>query len=151
MTRDTAPIGYARYSNEFYRAAMAADDAVGEDTGFEIAAPVPVLYLIGHSIELALKSFLLFRGVSEGELRKLYGHDLQAAYDDAVKNGLHEIYAPDESEIEVLALLNALYRSKELNYIATGYKEFPVFGPLQTLSKNLMVGVSKAVGWRGKL
>ena len=41
--------------------------------------PFVVPYLIGHSIELSLKSFLLSRGLKIDELRgRKYGHDLSA-------------------------------------------------------------------------
>ena len=73
----TTPIGLARYAREFFDCALAADDKVGHRPGFEIIAPIPVMYLIGHSIELCLKSYLVFKDVPLPELRSnKYGHDL---------------------------------------------------------------------------
>jgi hypothetical protein len=36
----------------------------------------PTYYLLGHSIEVALKSFLLANGASQGTLKKKLGHNL---------------------------------------------------------------------------
>src|SRR5437868_6800334 len=73
----TTPVGLARYARAFFDCALAADDKVGHRPGFEIIAPIPVMYLVGHSIELCLKSYLTFRGVPLSDLRtKKYGHDL---------------------------------------------------------------------------
>lgn len=149
--RKTAPIGYARYANDFYRASSMIDDKMGREKGFEIAAPVPVMYMIGHSIELSLKSYLLYTGTSEDDLRTLYGHNLSKAFEAACNAGLKELATFEQTELEVLNILNQLYKSKELNYIRTGYKKFPPFGPVEALAKKLLVAVSKEVGWRVKL
>ena len=53
----------------------------------------------------------------------------------------------DDFEIDVLGYLNTLYQSKQLNYIQSGGKQLPMFGPLQTLATKLVEGVSKELGW----
>ncbi len=149
--RSTAPIGFARYANEFYRAAIMVDDKMGHEAGYETIAPIPVMYLIGHSIELSLKSYLLHKGFTEKMLRDKYGHKLIRTFNEAKNNGLCNIIECNQHEIDVLGFLDELYKTKQLNYIQTGGKQFPMFGPLQTLSKKLLVGVSGEVGWRVKL
>jgi hypothetical protein len=72
----TTPVGLARYAREFFDCALAADDKVGHRPGFGIIAPIPVMYLVGHSVELCLKSYLAFRRVPLSHLRTRYGHDL---------------------------------------------------------------------------
>jgi len=67
--------GYARYATEFLEAALAADDKIGHRPGFEIIAPIPVMYLVGHSIELILKAYLIYSHVKDSQLRSI-GHDL---------------------------------------------------------------------------
>jgi hypothetical protein len=124
------------------------DDKMGIEKGYETIAPISVLYLIGHSIELSLKSYLLHNGITEKDLRNKYGHNLIKAFDAAKDVGLCELIICDEFEIEVLGYLNTLYQSKQLNYIQTGGKQFPIFGPLQTLATKLLEGISKEVGWR---
>lgn len=54
----TTLLGTARYEYDFLEAALALDGAVGHKVGYEIIAPIPVLYLVDHSIELSLKAFL---------------------------------------------------------------------------------------------
>jgi hypothetical protein len=51
----SSAIGMLRYAIEFYAAALAADRAIGDMGGYEITAPTPLNYLIGHAIELGLK------------------------------------------------------------------------------------------------
>lgn len=72
----TTPVGLCRFACEFMEAALAGDDKMGRRDAFEIVAPVPVLFLVGQSIELVLKSFLLSRGVPLKKLRSDYGHSL---------------------------------------------------------------------------
>ena len=55
----TTPLGMIRYAHEFMEAALAVDEKMGSKPGFEIVAPIPALYLLGHSIELSLKAYLL--------------------------------------------------------------------------------------------
>ena len=54
----TTPIGMARYACEFMEAALAADEKMGATRGADrdIVAPIPVMFLVGQSIELALKA-----------------------------------------------------------------------------------------------
>jgi hypothetical protein len=47
----TAPIGLARYGKEFLECALIAGNKVGQLRGLEIVATVPLIYLIGHSID----------------------------------------------------------------------------------------------------
>jgi len=55
------PLGFHRYASEFLRAAQ--DFRMND--GF---SPVPY-YLVCRSIELALKAFLLAKGIPEGEVK----------------------------------------------------------------------------------
>jgi len=152
MTDDpkrTTPLGLITYSKNFRDASLAADDKLGTKEGFEIIAPVPVMYLIAHSMELSLKAYLLYKGVELKELKKFkkYGHNLMKCLKKAKELGLNHIVEIEEIEEGALEVLNNLYCNKELNYIVTGYKQYPVFGPLETLSKKLLVEVGREVGY----
>ena len=127
------------------------DNDMGLESGYEIVAPTPVLYLIGHSIELSLKSYLLHNGTEESELRTGYGHDLMKAFDSANSAGLSQFVDIVPDDVAVLRVLNGLYQSKELNYIKPGMKTFPSYGPLEDFAKRLLVSVSNHVGWRVQL
>jgi hypothetical protein len=137
----TTPVGMLRYAIEFYAAAIAADRAIGSTGGYEITAPMPVNYLMGHSIELGLKAYLLHAGRSLDDIKSI-GHRLRLAYSEGQKAGLDAHFQPD---ITVLDTLDALYSDKQFEYIETGIKAFPVFGPLQRLARELLLGMTKAI------
>jgi len=106
------------------------------------------MYLVGHSIELCLKSYLTFQGVPLSDLRtKKYGHDLVKCLKKAKELGLNTHVNLDDGERHALAVLNELYSTKQLNYIVTGAKEFPVFGPIQTVNRKLLDGICPLVGY----
>jgi len=81
------------YAIEFYAAAIATDDAIGEKAGHQVTAPVSVNYLIGHSIELALKAYVLQAG-GDLALIKGIGHRLRDGYRVACERGLNEHFRP---------------------------------------------------------
>ena len=143
--RTTAP-GMARYAAEFMRAALAADDVLGRRPGFEMIAPVPVMFLVGQSIELSLKAYLLHRGVSLRDMRVVYGHDLHRALRKAKELGLLDLVPVAAEDLQAVELLNELYASKQLQYIVSGFKTYPVFGPLERAALKLLHGIGEAVG-----
>lgn len=135
----TTPIGLANYAEEFFDCALISDEHLGQKLGYEIIAPIPVMYLASHSIELCLKAYLLYKAVPLSELKKRdYGHDLIKCLKKANKLGLGDHVNLDDSELNALTLLNNLYLRKELNYIVTGEKEFPVFGFIQSICTKLI-------------
>ena len=142
----TTPLGMARYAHDFLEAALAVDGKVGEQSGYEIVAPIPALYLIGHSIELSLKAYLLSQDAKLRQLKNI-GHDLHAAFRKAKELGLlgHvKVHGVEEGALEIL---NQLYSTKQLEYIVTGAKHFPVFGHVETFAVRLFNSVSKVVGY----
>lgn len=145
----TTPIGLARYAREFFDCAQAADAKVGHRPGFEIIAPVPVMYLVGQSIELCLKSYLAFQGIPLRELRsKKFGHDLTRCLKKAKELELNTHVTLDDGEHHALVVLNELYSTKQLNYIVTGAKTFPVFGPIESACRKLLDAICPLVGYR---
>ena len=145
----TTPIGIVRYANEFYEACIAVNDVIGIKPEYGIVAPHPVLYLAGHSIELALKAFLLKGGIPLRKLpTKTYGHDLMKCFKKANELGLISIHKFDQVEVGAIRLLNELYCSKQLNYIVTGEKLYPTFNLVQAFAKKLIDVVSMHVGYK---
>lgn len=142
----TSPLGMIRYAHEFMEAALAVDEKVGNQAGFEIVAPIPALYLVGHSIELSLKAYLLSQRVTLRELRH-FGHNLHASFRKAKELGLlsHvQFTAPEE---DALKILDSLYSTKQLEYIVTGAKQFPIFGLVEGFFAKLFNAVSTVVGF----
>lgn len=145
--RRTTPIGLARYAREYYDAAIAADHVIGHRPGYEIHAPAPVNFLVAHSIELALKSYLRHEKFTVAEIIKI-GHSLTRCWTIACDHDIAHHVDLDESDLDVLRVIDVLHTSTELRYIVTGYKELPVFGPLQVLATKLLDGICPLVGFR---
>jgi hypothetical protein len=121
MNRTTA-FGAWRFADEYCRAAAAVNSIA---TGCEDLVS-PRYYLLGHSIELALKAFLLSKGVPLSELRsKKLGHDLEKALVRAEELGLQNAVTVSDQERADIILLNKTYQSKEHEYISTGSFQVP--------------------------
>ncbi|MEX0696919.1 MAG: hypothetical protein WD014_05820 [Dongiaceae bacterium] len=115
--------------------ASAADFLI--DNGWEGPFDHPTYYLLGHAIELALKSFLRAKGKTPHDLW-LLRHDLDAALELANSLGL------PASPVQRAAIhgLNLYYKAKEFEYIVTGYKELPTLEILQECADALISDVS---------
>ena len=108
---------------------------------------VPVLYLIGHSMELSIKAYLLQNGLTLRELRRRYGHDLHKCMKKAKELGLLNMVKLDDGEITAFDALAELYSTKQLEYIVTGEKEFPITGSLYSASQKLLGAICPLVGF----
>ena len=115
----TTPFGLWRFASDYLSAAQ----LVGAASKHEMSAPR--YYLLGHAAELALKAFLLSKGVPLDELKFKIVHDLEKAFTRAVGFGLAELASISPEEEYFLRLLNKTYKPKEHEYIVTGYREFP--------------------------
>ena len=81
----TTPFSTHRLAGEFLAAALKIQPVATSATA-KLGQPLSLTayYLLGHSIELSLKAFLLGRGVPIRTLRsKAYGHDLAALLHEA--------------------------------------------------------------------
>ena len=110
------------------------------------------MFLIGQAIELALKAYLLAKGVPPKKLRSDYGHELHRSLRKAKELGLSDVVSLSAEEKGIIDLLDDLYSSKQLQYIVTGSKTFPVFGPLESVARKLVYGIAPVAGYppRGK-
>lgn len=96
------------YAGDFLAAAKAFDPPENR------FSPVPY-YLICHSIELSLKSFLFSAGFNRSDRKKL-NHDLEEALCSAERNGLSSHLEITLNDREVLRKANRLYAKKEFEY-----------------------------------
>lgn len=144
----TTPSGLARYAHDFFDSARAMENQLNNTTPFELVSPMPSLYLIGHSIELALKAYLLHHGQTLRELRSMkYGHDLHACQKKAKELGLSGLVNFHPAEEAAVELLNNLYSTKQLEYIVTGTKYLPTFQLVESFARRLIRAVAKDVGY----
>ncbi len=142
----TTALGLARYAYEYYEAALGADDRIGMQPGYEISAPSPVMFLVAHSMELALKAYMRNAGLTVADIRKL-GHDLDACFRIAVAMGFGRQVTLTREEEALLKLISDLHASTEFRYIQTGSKKLPVFGPMAELAKKILRPVCNLVGY----
>lgn len=144
----TTPLGLIRYAHDIYDSARALKDQLGKETRFELVSPMPSMYLIGHSIELALKAYLLNHQLTLKELRsKVYGHDLAACENKAKELGLVELLIITPAESAAIEMLHYLYSTKQLEYIVTGTKSMPLFELFESYARKLIRAVSQDVGY----
>lgn len=119
----------------FDDAARAVRDAVRID-------PLPKYFLWGRTIELFLKSFLLAEGVSVGELKSKFGHNLLELYNEARKRGIASLIGSDQEHDAIVRILNLDYLSKRFEYRISGHGyTLPDSAMTQRLIKRLRKGV----------
>lgn len=69
-----------------------------------------IYYLLGHSAELTLKSYLFDHGETPASLKKI-GHDLDKLVERAMNHGLS-----NKLSVRAINALAPIYREKELEY-----------------------------------
>lgn len=100
----------------------------------------PTYFLLGQCIELSLKGFLRGIGESQDFLKYTLGHNLEKAFQEANKKGLQKLVTITEKDEAVIALLNASYQSKDLQYTFSGYKCLPIIDDVFDVAKKLLNG-----------
>lgn len=103
---------------------------------------IPAYYLVSHSIELALKAFLMGSGFPLQKLKNM-GHDLEKALRCCDSLGLSSYCNFSDEQKFAIKLINQHYETKELEYIKTGYKQYPQIKLLVTASQTLLGGLKQ--------
>jgi hypothetical protein len=85
----------------------------------------PTYYLLGHGIEVALKSFLLANGDSLDRLKEKLGHNLAKAARRVVAAKCEPLAGVVKERMPEIELLNVYYQAKEFEYRVTGGKSYP--------------------------
>ena len=65
----------------------------------------------------------------------------------AVEKGIENHVSLTAEDLEVLEVISELHASTQLRYIETGCRQFPVFGPLDTLARKLLDAICPLVGY----
>lgn len=134
----TTSAGLWRYGKEFSK----AGDLVHQEAHSRLSAPA--YYLLGHSIELLLKAFLLGRGIPLKDLkRKRFGHNLDALFERARYHQLGRVIHLTRVDHGVIHLLNIEYSIKRFEYIRTGPTYIPEWSLLVALSHKLASGLEE--------
>ena len=141
-TRSTA-FGFWRMARDYLHAARAVKAAHGERKLY------PRLYLYGLAIELALKAFLLKRGNSLSEVKKL-SHDLVRLLSLARRRRLGREVKLSPRELGAVRALQVTYSSDQLRYIVTGNTVVPRVNALSAAAESIVAGVEHyCTGYRG--
>lgn len=107
------PEGFLKHAQEFWAAADLVLNRSGE-------VSLPAYFLLGRSIELSLKAFLLHKGIPVSELRKKrYGHNLRELLAEARARGIERFVELEAIDAGVISLLSYDYEAKRLEYRIT--------------------------------
>ncbi|MGB9911321.1 MAG: hypothetical protein ACPLKP_01810 [Microgenomates group bacterium] len=115
--RGTTHIGYLTYAKDFLSSFKIINEKcpnITEKTNVKY-------FLLFHSMELAFKSFLLYRGYKVDEIKKLK-HDLVKAIDLCKKEGILNLYKLDNQFLKSISHMNEYYRTKQFEYLFGGFK-----------------------------
>lgn len=127
------PIGIYYYAASYH---VAADLIC--DQGLRATHPeAPATFLYCHAIELYLKSFLRFYGISAKQLQSIR-HNYKCLLSQASKRGL----VLGELENEVLSMLDGKTWSRS-RYLEIGFSQSPSLRALSETSKSLRQKVGK--------
>ncbi|SEI95179.1 hypothetical protein [Nitrosomonas eutropha] len=102
------PIGFIVYAEDFLNAYKS----------FKIDKPfLPVkYYLICRSVELSLKSYLLFKSVSIKKVKCKFGHDLQKILKKSIELGIGAVEGITDEEQAEIEKANNWYNRKGFEY-----------------------------------
>ena len=117
----------------------AADQLLSNPPGQKILTPI--LYLLGHSLELHFKSYLILQGVSEKKLSKDIGHNLVNCLRLCNQLGLYKHLSLTYSQTRQIVRVNRYYQGKQLEYFYSTAKQFGVIENF----RNIVSQTSKAV------
>jgi hypothetical protein len=137
-----SPVVFAQLSRAFLETARREVAVAG------MLVSMPAYFLVGRSIELAFKSYLLLEGRGETDLKRL-SHDLSAALDEAVALGLSAV-APVSAEADAaVRWISPYYDSKDLEYPTQGYKSYPEIRYLVDFANQLLTSLEPRLReWR---
>jgi hypothetical protein len=132
-----------RLAEEFMKGAEKLTMTKGSIQAGSDPLKVP-LYLYGHAIELIAKAILVAAGTTEDQLRRL-GHDLTAAF-RAVRRQpgtIDLIITPQD--FAVLGMLSPYYQAKDLEYVAVGFRRYPLPTVVGELARRLLAHAEPAI------
>ena len=136
MSAVHTPEGFFVYASSYKRAA----ETLIAKRNAELV--VPTIYLLTHALELALKSFLLFKGVTAKDLsRRPYHHDVSHCLSQAEANGLLGTLLLTERQREAVRSASVMFDKKELNYFYEKPAVFPSMEALQLVLHTILSAV----------
>ena len=102
------------------------------------------LYLYGHALELMAKAVLVCVGTDEEDLRRI-GHDLVHAFREIRRRpGAIDLHLSARDHA-LIGMLGVYYEAKDLEYVATGFRRYPLPVEVGTLTNRLRAQLLPAV------
>ena len=135
--------GTIQKANEFFLFALLTDKVFIQKEkqkiidASEVKDNFVVYYLYCHAIELSLKSFLMVKGFSDVELKRI-GHDFENALSTAKEYGLNNVVDLSEEEVEAIIWTGDYYKAKVFEYLITGYYSIPDLQYVHSASLSLI-------------
>ena len=145
--RNTAALGSLSLASEYLAAATIVLPPPTTDLeALRMKISFPAYFLVGHSIELSLKAFLLGRGVTKDQLKsRIFGHKLDALLTEARRRRLgNEVKLP-QVETRAIVELNYCYSVKEFEYVEVGYRRLPSYALVHRVAGRLCHGLQAYV------
>lgn len=84
---------------------------------------LPIIFLLGHSLELHMKAFLILCEASENDLRKL-GHNMVSCFRESRSQGLCRHLSLSKKQVKQIIQINRFYQRKHLEYFFGTDKHF---------------------------
>lgn len=103
-------------ASEYLEAARVLHDTPPTRVGYWIV----IYYLLGHSAELTLKSYLFDQGITPETLKNDCRHNLEKLIKIAKSHGLKK-----EISLSAISALSHIYKAKELEYRKNKRSTFP--------------------------
>lgn len=100
-------------------------------------------YLVGHSIELSLKSYLYAKNYNKNKLRNKFGHDLSKLLIECKKRMIGREVKLKKKEMAGIDLLSSTYKSKKFEYLEYGSYSFPEYRFIYGVAKKLSNGLAR--------
>ncbi len=131
----STPAGYWRFAAEYFLAGKAVHMAYPK-------LMAPPLQLYGQSLELALKAFLLKRGLALTEVETLR-HRLAEILSVCRTRKLGTEVKLTGHDIALVNLLSASYASHRLRYIVTGHYSLPELKFMGQVCERVVAGLER--------
>ncbi len=136
MNGSHSPEGFFVYASSYRQAA----ESLIEQRTSELT--VPTIYLLTHALELALKSFLLFKGMTAKNLsNRPFHHDLSHCLSVAEAKDLLGLSVLTQAQREAVASASVMFDRKELSYFYEKPAVFPDMEALQAAPHAILSAV----------
>jgi len=130
------PSGFLMHAREFL---VAGELVLNKARGVSL----PAYFLLGRSVELSLKAFLLGSGMTATDMKsRKFGHNLAALLVAALGRGIEAEVKLEPVEVGVIKLLSYDYMEKRFEYRDTGGTyHLPLIDVTEKVTRRLVVGL----------